>query len=225
VFGALVGAAGAFVVTLARIHHGGRPPQCPDTRADMAIVFGAAIWASGPCPELIARIDRAAELYAEGLVPMIVCCGGRTRDVSEGGVMRELLIERQVPADSVVVDDRGSTSRRALVSVASSAHARGCALLLVSSPYHMHRLMVEARRQGLRALPAPAPLPGLPLLSGFPLLVGSRAGRRRLADRLAVEVREVLAVWWYALPVKPSTIAIGQPAAGIPLPGAVRTPL
>lgn len=194
----LSGAGGAFALTLVAILRAGR--SRPLEQADVAVVFGAAASEEGASPELIARVDRAAELYERGYVPLIVCSGGRTRQVSEAEQMYELLIQRGVPADSLIPDDRGTTSRLALEAVARMGHGRWRTFLLVSSPYHLHRLIAEANRRGLHALPVPA----APLRLRWP--PRSKADRRLLIYQLKIHVREVLAVWWYAFPLRPSTI-------------------
>jgi uncharacterized SAM-binding protein YcdF (DUF218 family) len=192
------GGAAVFAGTSLKVYRDGRPrPLAP---ADAAVVFGAAVWESGASPELIARIDRAAELHTQGFAPLILCCGGRSRDVSEGMLMRDLLTERGVPDRAILVDDRAATTRQALEAVARWAHGRWRVVLLVSSPYHMHRLATEARRRGLCAVAAPASLQPL----AWP--VRSEEDWRLLGWQLTRHVREVLAVWWYALPLRLSTI-------------------
>jgi murein DD-endopeptidase MepM/ murein hydrolase activator NlpD len=61
----------------------------------------------------------------------------------------------------------------------------------------MHRLLAEARRQGLPAQPAPATL--------SPLAWRPR-DHRLLRWQVHRHLREVLAVWWYAIPFRVSTI-------------------
>lgn len=188
------------ISTAVRIMVDARSGDLPS--ADAMIVFGAAVTAAGPCPELLDRLDHAAWLYTRGVAPLVVCCGGLSSGISESTEMKSQLIARGVPAEAVVVDDNGSTSRRALAAVSRLGRGRWRTFCLVSSPYHMHRLMKEADRRKLPVTAAPVPL--IPLRS----LVGSRAGWHRIAGRIAPFVREVLAIWWYSVPVRFSTIEV-----------------
>lgn len=120
--------------------------------------------------------------------------------------MRRQLIARGVPAEVILADDRGGSSRQALEAAAALGHRRWDSFLLVSSPYHMHRLLSEARRRGLHALAAPAPIP--PALR----LGCSGLDRRLLSYRVSQHIREIAATWCYALPFLPSTIEVRKAA-------------
>jgi uncharacterized SAM-binding protein YcdF (DUF218 family) len=186
--------AAALGVTLARIRRDRRPP--PPTPGDAIVVFGAAVWADGPSPELAARVDRAAELHRDGYGPVVLCCGG----AGECDAMRAALQARGLPGGSIVTDEHGTTTRRALEAVARHAQGRWQRVVLVSSPYHLHRVRTEAERRGLPASTAAATLQ--------PLAVPprSRGEVRLLSAQLRRPLREALAVWWYALPIRRSTI-------------------
>ena len=201
----LLGFFVAVVATLAQMFRDGRAH--PIAPADVAVVFGAEASERVVSPEALARVERAAELYRAGLVGAIVCSGGLADGASEATVMRRLLIERGVPEDAVLADDRGSNSRLTLESVHGRALGRWRRFVLVSSPYHLHRLLAEARRRGMDAQAAPA------VLSPFPWPLRTAAERRLALYKISIHAREVLAVWWYALPVRISTIETRKTAA------------
>jgi SanA protein len=124
-------------------------------------------------------VDHAARLYASGYAPTILCSGGMSGGVvSEPGAMRDALVRLGVPPESIRVDEGGISTRRTLASARRLGR-----VLLVSSPYHMHRIATEARRQGVDGVPSPAP----------------SSPDMRTAFGLAYGLREVAAVWWYAL--------------------------
>lgn len=150
--------------------------------ADEIVVFGAAAGPGGPCPELQLRLDRAAELHRHGHAPIIVCSGGRCGDISEARAMADALLARGVGPAAIEVDECGTSTRRTLQGVARRGHAGP--VIAVSSDYHMHRIVAEARRQGIGCIPAPAPTDRL--------LRSTRARARARA-------REVAASWWYAV--------------------------
>jgi hypothetical protein len=72
------GAIGAALVgTSRRIRLDGRPG--PLQQADAILVFGAAVWPTGPSLSLEVRVARAAEVYSEGWAPVILCSRGASR--------------------------------------------------------------------------------------------------------------------------------------------------
>lgn len=127
--------------------------------ADAILVFGASVEPTGPSLSLRVRVARAAAVYHEGWAPTILCSGGWSGGRSEAGVMRELLVAGGVPADAVIPDDGGLTTREAIRSARRFGGGRWRRVIAVSSPYHVHRIGAEARRQGLAVILCPAPRP------------------------------------------------------------------
>ncbi|MGA2214245.1 MAG: peptidoglycan DD-metalloendopeptidase family protein [Bryobacteraceae bacterium] len=154
-----VALAACVLVTSFRIRRSGRPG--PPRRADAIVVFAAGLWPSGPSLSMRVRVARTLEVYRDGWAPEILCSGGPSGASSEAGVMRALLIAEGVPADAIIPDDGGVSTRRAIQSARSFSKQRGWSrVLAVSSPYHMYRIEAEARRQGLDIVPCPsAPRP------------------------------------------------------------------
>ncbi len=154
-----VALAACVVVTSFRIRRSGRPG--PLRRADAIVVFGAGLWPNGPSISMRVRVARTLEVYRDGWAPEILCSGGPSGGSSEAGVMRALLIAEGVPADAIIPDDGGVSTRRTIQSARAFGKQRGWSrVLAVSSPYHMCRIEDEARRQGLDIIPCPsAPRP------------------------------------------------------------------
>jgi murein DD-endopeptidase MepM/ murein hydrolase activator NlpD len=149
-------------------------------KADAIVVFGAALWAEGPSMTLRIRVARAAELYAQGLAPKLLCTGGHSDGRSEAKAMRALLLADGVPADAVIADDGGTDTRHALRSVKRFGDGRW-RIIAVSSPYHLFRIGSEARRQGIEAQLCAAPRSGK---RSWPLLVFD--ARQYLREAIAV---------------------------------------
>jgi vancomycin permeability regulator SanA len=171
--------ATAALITWWRVERWGR--RGAPAPADGILVFGAEAHLDRCSPELEVRVAHAARIYEQGYADVIVCSGGLTGPVSEPRVMRESLQRRGVPAPAILVDERGASTRGSLAAAAGHSPA---SWLFVSSPYHMHRIIREARRQGVEGVPCPAP--------DAPIMRNMRA-------RLRQSAREVVAVWWYAL--------------------------
>lgn len=168
--------------TLLRVERAARGSG--EGRADAIVVFGAAAGPNGPCAELELRLDRAATLFRKEYAPKIVCSGGRCGQTSEARAMREALVQSGIPPAAVEIDERGSSTRRTLEGIARRAPDGIERVIAVSSDYHMHRIAAEARRQGVSAIPSPAPTGRL--------LHSPRA-------RIRCRAREVAASWWYAV--------------------------
>ena len=125
---------------------------------DAIVVLGAAQYNGRPSPVLRARLDHALGLYRDRLSPLILVTGGvgRGDTTSEAMAGRRYLIAHGVPADVVVAQSEGRTTMASMTAVAAWLHARGLRrALLVSDPFHMFRLRLEARRTALEAYTSP----------------------------------------------------------------------
>jgi uncharacterized SAM-binding protein YcdF (DUF218 family) len=125
---------------------------------DAIVVLGAAQYNGKPSPVLRARLDHALTLYQEGLAPTMVVTGGIGEGdrVSEATVGRQYLVARGVPDSAVVVRPDGRSTQASIQSVAEWAGERGVhRVLLVSDPFHMLRLRLEAGRTRLEAFTSP----------------------------------------------------------------------
>ena len=126
--------------------------------ADAIVVLGAAQYNGRPSPVLRARLDHALRLYNEGYAPRIVVTGGvgRGDTTSEAIVGRHYLLARDVVPGDVVVQAQGRSTQASMTAVADWLEAEGLhSVLLVSDPFHMYRLRLEARRTNLEAYTSP----------------------------------------------------------------------
>ena len=126
--------------------------------ADAIIVLGAAQYNGRPSPVLRARLDHAIGLYREGYAPLIVVTGGvgRGDTISEAMAGRRYLIAREVPEDAVIAQPIGRSTLTSMNAVGDWLRGRGLhRVLLVSDPFHMFRLRLEARRIALEAYTSP----------------------------------------------------------------------
>jgi len=160
---------------------GGAAGGMPDL-TDAILVFGATVDADGPSAELRARLDHAIALWHAGAAPVVMVSGGVAGGIDEVGAMAAYLREHGMPADRVRAVRPGENTRATLRSVAELGDQRYVA---VSSPYHAHRIGVEARRLGLCvAVSAPSSTPET---------------RHRPSHRVRLAA-EVAALAFYALP-------------------------
>jgi uncharacterized SAM-binding protein YcdF (DUF218 family) len=125
---------------------------------DAIVVLGAAQYNGRPSPVLRARLDHALGLYRDGLAPVVVVTGGvgLGDTTSEALVGQRYLITHGIPVKSVVARPQGRTTMASMTAVAQWLRRRGLhRVLLVSDPFHMFRLRLEARRTALEAYTSP----------------------------------------------------------------------
>ena len=126
--------------------------------SDAIVVLGAAQYNGRPSPVLKARLDHAVALYRAGLAPALVVTGGiGTGDrMSEATVGLRYLRGLAVPDSAIIVRPDGRTTDESMRSVADWMHERELKrAILVSDPFHMARLRIEARRASLEAYTSP----------------------------------------------------------------------
>jgi Uncharacterized conserved protein len=122
--------------------------------ADAIVVLGAAQYNGRPSPVLKARLDHAADLYRDRLAPRIIVTGGvgRGDTMSEAAVSRRYLLWRGVRDTAIVVQPQGRSTYTSMTVVARWLQLRRLSsVILVSDPFHMCRLRLEARRTELTA--------------------------------------------------------------------------
>lgn len=105
-----------------------------------------------PSADLVRRIDCAVEHWKQTGAPIIMPCGGITpgHDKTEAQVMREMLIERGVPAEIIHLEDRSRITIENILN-AKALLGEGKKVALVSSDYHVERALDDCRRAGLEA--------------------------------------------------------------------------
>jgi uncharacterized SAM-binding protein YcdF (DUF218 family) len=97
-------------------------------------------------------------LYRDGLAPVLVVTGGKAEGdrTTEAAVARDFAISAGVPADSILVEDRGRTTLESIRTVGDMLRARGVRdVLFVSDRAHMLRVLRMARDQGLTSYGSP----------------------------------------------------------------------
>ena len=121
--------------------------------ADAIVVMGAAQYDGRPSPVFEARLDHAAELYAEGVAPVIVVTGGKQEGdrVTQGVAGFEYLRGEGVPEEALRVEVDGTNTFEELSATALILGNEGIGedVVIVSDPYHAMRLDGIAREVGL----------------------------------------------------------------------------
>jgi len=120
--------------------------------ADAIVVMGAAQYDGRPSPVFPARIDHAVELFHAGIAPWLIVTGGKAEGdrTTEAASARAYAIDRGVPADAILAEDRSRTTLESIHGVAAlmTEHELGSAVF-VSDPTHMLRVLRMADDAGI----------------------------------------------------------------------------
>lgn len=120
--------------------------------ADVAVVLGNEVKRDGaPADRLKGRLDKAIELYQQGLFTTIVVSGGRGRSgYDEATVMRRYLLNHNVPATAILIDSGGVNTYHSAKNCAQIMTAHGWrSVLVISQFFHISRSRLAMQRFGI----------------------------------------------------------------------------
>jgi uncharacterized SAM-binding protein YcdF (DUF218 family) len=146
----------AYMVSFVYVIRAGAEDQRQAT--DAIVVLGAAQYDGRPSPVLEARLNHALVLYQQGLAPIIVLTGGvGTGDTtSEALVGKRYLESHHIPATALVVRPEGRSTVSSMEALNRWLDREGLkSVTLVSDPFHMARLRLEAERLDMVAYTSP----------------------------------------------------------------------
>ncbi len=124
-------------------------------KADVAVVLGNAVQPNGqPSPRLKARLDKAVQLYRQGLFSNIIVSGGvGIEGYDEAVVMKRYLMMQGVPDNHVFVDSDGRTT---YLTAKHSAHLmkekRWTSALVISQYFHIPRTRLALKQFGVLSI-------------------------------------------------------------------------
>ena len=127
--------------------------------ADAIVVFGARVYANGRVSDALAdRVRTGCELYLDGLAERIVFSGGPgDGDVHETEGMRAMALKLGVPAQAIILDTAGLSTRATVTSTCAIFEDHGIRrVLAVSHFYHLPRIKMSFQRQDLDVYTVPA---------------------------------------------------------------------
>lgn len=121
---------------------------------EVIVVLGAAQYDGRPSPQLAARLDHAAQLYADELAPLVFVTGGNQPGdrYTEAKASQLYLLALGVPESAILMEDTGSSTWESLVNVRDALAELGLSdVILVSDPYHSLRSKLMGEELGLIA--------------------------------------------------------------------------
>jgi len=124
--------------------------------SDVGVVLGSKVIPDGtPSDRLRARLDRAAELYRQGMFTRIIVSGGTgVEGFSEARVMADYLAGQQaVPRVAILMDEHGDTTEATARNSAAIMKEHGFrSALVVTQYFHITRSRHALRRAGVEVI-------------------------------------------------------------------------
>lgn len=131
-----------------------------DEPAKNALVLGLALENGKPAGDLLLRVDTARDYVEKNPETTLILTGGNAdgQGKTEAEVMRDLLSERGVPADRMILEDRAETTKQNFRNAAELMNPAEPTALITSN-YHMDRAVQTAQNAGftrIQRVPAPS---------------------------------------------------------------------
>jgi uncharacterized SAM-binding protein YcdF (DUF218 family) len=152
----VIGASAMLVYTAFRIQAQGERDEARP--ADAIVVLGAAQFNGVASGVFAARLDHAVKLFKSGLAPWLIVTGGKQPGdrTTEAATASAYARAHGVPADRVLMEDRGRTTLESLDAVATIMRAHGLhSAVFVSDRTHMLRVVRMATTLGIQAWGSP----------------------------------------------------------------------
>jgi vancomycin permeability regulator SanA len=121
-------------------------------KADVAVVLGNTVQPNGqPSARLKARLDKAVQLYRQGLFSNVIVSGGLgTEGFDEAVVMKQYLIAQALDEDHIFLDSDGRTTYLTAKHSARLMKRNGWKSALVISQYfHVPRSRLALQQFGI----------------------------------------------------------------------------
>ena len=128
-------------------------------KADVAVVFGARVYANGKASDALAdRVRTGVQLYRDGMVPKLLFSGGPgDGPVHETDAMKALALRMGVPEQDILVDADGVNTRATVQNTEKIFPTlRASRVLAVSHFYHLPRIKMSYQRSGWDVYTVPA---------------------------------------------------------------------
>ena len=143
------------------------------TNIDYIVILGAGIRRGKPSPMLEDRLKIGISLYKEGISNKILITGDHENDdYDEVSVMKNYLIEHNIPEEDIVLDNYGISTYDSVYRLKEVYKAKK--IVIVSQKYHLYRAIYLAKTLNLESY-------------------GIEANLRTYRGQSYREVREVLA--------------------------------
>ncbi len=119
-------------------------------KAPVAIVFGAAVYSSGPSPIFSDRLTVAANLYKSGMVQRILVSGDNSEEYyNEPKAGKEFLLKKGIKEGDIILDYAGFRSYDTCIRAYKIFGVEEA--LLVSQEFHLPRVVFLCSHSGIKS--------------------------------------------------------------------------
>ena len=146
-------AVGAVAVLAFRVDAFARSRVAP-TKCAAIVVLGARVLPTGEAAAALeARARKGAELYRQGVAPLLIFSGGVAGELpSEASVARDIAVKLGVPAEACVLEENShSTFQNAELTAPLLRERKIDEVVLVTDGYHLLRATLQFSRVGIRS--------------------------------------------------------------------------
>lgn len=117
---------------------------------DCIIILGAGVRKNRPSPMLEDRLLTGIELYKENKSPKILVSGDHTNtDYDEVNVMKNYLIEKNIPSKDIFMDHAGISTYDSIYRAKEIFKANK--IIIVTQKYHLYRALYIANQLDIEA--------------------------------------------------------------------------
>ena len=118
---------------------------------DYIVVLGASVYADGPSPALIRRVNGVMAVLDDHPDALIIASGGQgpNEPISEAQCIRDELVKRGVDPGRILLEDRSRNTWENMVCSKALIDREDAAVGLVTNNYHVWRSVRTAKRAGL----------------------------------------------------------------------------
>lgn len=127
------------------------------SKADCAIVLGAAAYHKKPSPVFQARIDHAIKLYKAGRVEKVLLTGGygKNAEFAESEVAYQYCKANGVPEKDILLEKKSQTTEQNIIEAEKVMQQEGFEnALIVSDPWHLKRALAMTAKHDVSAKPS-----------------------------------------------------------------------
>jgi vancomycin permeability regulator SanA len=122
-------------------------------QSDVAVILGNHVAPNGqPSARLQARLDRAVELYRQGIFQNTIVSGGiDANGTDEAAAMKRYLVDRGLPSSKIVVDSGGNNTYLTAQNTSKIMTDRQWhSAIVISQYFHIPRTRAILERMGVK---------------------------------------------------------------------------
>ena len=125
-------------------------------KSDAILVLGCQVMEDGSLSLMLKdRLDKAVELYKQGIAEKIIVSGDHGREeYDEVNAMKSYLIENEIPSENIFMDHAGFSTYESLYRAGHIFKVKK--LTVVTQEYHLYRAVYIGNKLGIETYGVPA---------------------------------------------------------------------